>query len=218
MVVLVFVFLMMAFSMGTAVFAAVNPMVTLQVTQSFVTSGGATYPTSQQVQYTLTGSTASTPMPGGATGGTYTVTAAGNSSEGIVIDYPVSGTYMYTINEEIPASFEYGWTPTTYAITVYADGSNTPIVIIKNSAGEKVPALYWSYTYVESSSSSSSSSNAQSSSADVSSASNAVGGGGVSPQTGDDTQMLLWVILAAAAAAGILICSFYIIRQRKQKP
>lgn len=152
MLVLALVFLFAGFPPGVVGYAReALPQATLSAAlpavQIFATSGGDPYQTNQQVGYALTGDTAETPMPAGSAGNRYDFTMAGNSTGSIVIDYPAEGTFQYTINEEIPSGFAYEWTPTRYRITVYAYGS-TPIVIMKNDAGEKVPELHWTYVSV----------------------------------------------------------------------
>ena len=214
MLVLVLVFLFAGFPLAVCYAGEASPQATLSAAlpavQVFTTSGGDPYQTNQQVGYSLTGDTADTPMPAGSAGNRYGFTMAGNSTGSIVIDYPAEGTFQYTINEEIPPGFAYKWTPTRYRITVYAYGS-TPIVIMKNDAGEKVPELHWAYVY-EQPAPSPSPSIAPSPSAEPSPSvspsppSDASGGGADgSPKTGDESQLGLWVMLAAASA-GILIC------------
>lgn len=238
MLVLALVFLFVGFPPGVVGYAReVLPQATLSAAlpavQIFATSGGDPYQTNQQVGYALTGDTAETPMPAGSAGNRYDFTMAGNSTGSIVIDYPAEGTFQYTINEEIPSGFAYEWTPTRYRITVYAYGS-TPIVIMKNDAGEKVPELHWTYVYQlpapspspsavpspspsaapspsvspspPSASPSSSASLAPSASPTPSSDSSGEGADG-GPKTGDESQMGLWIILAAAGA-GILVFGY----------
>lgn len=218
MLVLALVFLFAGFPLGAVCYAqeALPQTVlsaALPVVQIFTTSGGDPYQTNQQVGYALTGDTAGAPMPEGSVGNRYSFTMAGNSTGSIVIDYPAEGTFQYTINEEIPSGFAYGWTPIRYRITVYAYGS-APIVIMKNDAGEKVPELHWAYVYEQPSPSpsaapspSASPTPSASPSSPASPAPSDSSGGGAdgSPKTGDESQLGLWVILAAIGA-GILIC------------
>ena len=148
-------------------FADTSGNVTLSVGQSFNVMGTTEEGFTDSREYQLSANDASNPMPGGATGGTYTFTLSGDeehvfttSGDGGTVSEPAlyfsqAGVYEYTVEPLTAApNDKYSYEDTTYTVRIYV--KNNPLkagdlivekIVCENNQGEKPDYIRYHCSY-----------------------------------------------------------------------
>jgi hypothetical protein len=128
--------------------AAGSGMVTLTVSQTVVSSGGAAIG-SGNFTYMLYPTSASSPMPSGSAASGYTFTVTGSSAASIgPITYAKGGKYSYTL-ENITAEAQregYIVDDQRYTVEVYVRNTMSTAVVAYREDGNKVPDMTYGHS------------------------------------------------------------------------